>query len=164
MKRWPEVSYHLFVIKGGRVPQDHMWCDQVKWVWNQKIWFLFFWHFLLGYCLGFNLVETPQRLDNWFQRYKQLKDWTNNKKQKKLSALFGCILKTVFASSDAFCLIALHISPFAISDYDALWIISRWLKINSRRLVYFCNAVNFAASTKMSVTWVLQTVWSLVHS
>ena len=37
--------------------------------------FGFFWHFLLGYCLGFyNLVKTPQRLGNWFQRYKQLKD------------------------------------------------------------------------------------------
>ena len=35
-------------------------------------------------------MKTPQRLGNWFQRYQQLKDWTNNKKQKKLSALFGC--------------------------------------------------------------------------
>ena len=50
-------------------------------------------HFLLGLRLGFNLVKTPQRLGNWFQRHKPLKDWTNNKKQKKLSALFGCILK-----------------------------------------------------------------------
>ena len=58
-----------------------------------------FCHFLLGYYLGFNLVKTPQRLGNWFQRYKQLKDWTNNKKQKKLSALFSCIFKKVFASS-----------------------------------------------------------------
>ena len=87
---------------------NHMWCDQAKWVWSWKIWFLVFRHFLLGYCLGFNLVKTPQRLGNWFQRYKQLKDWTNNKKQKKLSALFGCILKTVFASSDSFCLMTSH--------------------------------------------------------
>ena len=72
---------------------------------SQTMIFCFFWHFLLGYCLGFNLVKIPQRWGNWFQRYKQLKDWTNNKKQKKLSALFGCILKTVFASSDSFCLI-----------------------------------------------------------
>ena len=35
---------------------------------------LFFWHFLLGYCLGFNLVKPPQRFGNWFQRYKRLKD------------------------------------------------------------------------------------------
>ena len=53
-------------------------------------------------------MKTPQRLGNWFQRYKQLKDGTNNKKQKKLSALFGCILETVFASSDSFCLIKSH--------------------------------------------------------
>ena len=51
------------------------------------------------------LITSLQRLGYWFQRYKQLKDWTNNKKQNKLSALFGCILKTVFASSDSFCLI-----------------------------------------------------------
>ena len=82
-----------------------MWCYQAKWVWRQNIWFLVFRHFLLCYCLGFNSVKTPQRLGNWFQRYKQLKDWTNNKKQKKLLALFGCTLKTVFASSDSFCLI-----------------------------------------------------------
>ena len=68
-----------------------------------------FWHFLLGYYLGFNLVKPLQRLVNWFQRYKQLKDSTNNKKQKKLSSLFGCILKTLFASSDLFCLITSHI-------------------------------------------------------
>ena len=86
-------------------------CDAIKQNESEvkKIWFfflffcfvLFFLQLLLGYnCLGFNLVKTPQRLGNWFQRYKQLKDWTNNKKQKKLSALFGCMLKTVFASSN----------------------------------------------------------------
>ena len=48
-------------------------------------------------------------MGNWFQQYRQLKDWTNNKTQKKLSALFGCILKTVFASSDSFCLITSHL-------------------------------------------------------
>ena len=31
--------------------------------------------------LGFNLVKTPQRLGNWFQRYGQLKDWANKKKR-----------------------------------------------------------------------------------
>ena len=61
--------------------------------------------FSIRVCLGFNLVKTPQRLDNWFQRHKQLKDWTNNKKQKKIPALFGCVLKRVFASSDSFCLV-----------------------------------------------------------
>ena len=57
----------------------YLWCDKAKWVWSQKIWFLVLWHFLLGYCLGFNLVKTPQRLGSWFQWYKQLKDWTNSK-------------------------------------------------------------------------------------
>ena len=26
-----------------------------------------FWYFLLGYCLGFNLLENPLRLGSWFQ-------------------------------------------------------------------------------------------------
>ena len=37
--------------------------------------------------------------------YKQLKDCTKNKKQTKVSALFGCILKTVFGSLGLFYLI-----------------------------------------------------------
>ena len=75
---------------------------------------MIFWHFLLGYWLGFNLMKSPQRLGNWFQRYKELKDWTNNNKQKKLSALFGCTLKTVLASSDSFCLITSHICKLTL--------------------------------------------------
>ena len=35
-----------------------------------------------------------------------------------------------------------------------------WRKINSRRLIYICNVVNFKITTNMSVTWVLRTVWS----
>ena len=68
-----------------------------------------FWFFGISYhFFGFNLVKTPQRLGNWFQRYKQLKDWINNTKQKTLLVLFDCILKTVFVSSDSFCLITSH--------------------------------------------------------
>ena len=58
----------------------YMWRDQAKWVekYDFFVFCFFLWYFLSGYCLGFNLVKTPQRLGNWFQRYKQLKDWTNN--------------------------------------------------------------------------------------
>ena len=74
---------------------------------------VFFWYFLFGYFLGFNLVKTPQGLGNWFQRNKHLKDFTNNINQSKLSALVGCILKTILASSDSFCLITSQIQlPF----------------------------------------------------
>ena len=52
-----------------------------------------------------NICTSLTALFNWFWRYKQLKDCKNNKKLKKLVALFSCILKTVFASSDSFCLI-----------------------------------------------------------
>ena len=36
-----------------------MWCDQAKWIWSPKMWFLVFQHFLFEYYLGFNLVKTP---------------------------------------------------------------------------------------------------------
>ena len=99
---------------------NKLWCNQAKWVWSRKIWFsfcfvLFFWQFLLVHWLGFNLVKTPLRLDNnWFQRYKQSKDWTNNKKLKLKEAIrfVCCILKTVFASSHSFCVITSQLMIF----------------------------------------------------
>ena len=59
------------------------------------------------------LQKTPLKLFKWFQIYEQLKDAKNNRKQKTFSALFGSILKSIFATSDWFCLITSHISvPF----------------------------------------------------
>ena len=46
------------------------------------------------------LQKTPLNLVNWFQRYEQLKDAKNNRKQKTNSALFGSILKSIFPTSD----------------------------------------------------------------
>ena len=42
------------------------------------------------------MVKTPQRLGNCMVPKIQTVQGLNNKKQKKLSALFGCILETVF--------------------------------------------------------------------
>ena len=75
--------------------------------------FHFFWHFLLGYYLSFNLVKPSQRLGNWFSRNSILSDCKNKEKQKKLSALFGYIFKLIFASSNSSCLIASHIQTMA---------------------------------------------------
>ena len=67
--------------------------------------FFAFWHFLLRCYLRFNLVKIPWRSDNnWFQRYYQVKGF-NNSETKKLSTLFGEILKSIFVSSNSFCLI-----------------------------------------------------------
>ena len=68
-------------------------CDainQAKWVWSPKIYFWFFWHFLFGYCIRLQFGENLTR-DRAIgsKDTKQLNDWTNNKKQKILSALFG---------------------------------------------------------------------------
>ena len=46
------------------------------------------------------LQKIPLKLVNWFQRYEQLKDAKNNRKQKTFSTLFGSILKSIFPTSD----------------------------------------------------------------
>ena len=50
--------------------------------------------------------ENPKKIGNWFLRNSILSDFKNNEKQKKLFALSGYIFKSIFASSDSFCLIA----------------------------------------------------------
>ena len=57
-------------------------------------------HFLLG--KSFNFVKTSWWLGYWFLRNSILNDCKNNKTTKKLSALFGYILKSIFASSNSF--------------------------------------------------------------
>ena len=54
----------------------------------------------LADSLSYILQKTPLKLVNWFQRYEQLKDAKNNRKQKTFSALFGSILKSTFSTSD----------------------------------------------------------------
>ena len=58
------------------------------------------------------LQKTPLKLINWFLRYEQLKDAKNNMKQKTFSALFGSILKSIFPTSDWFCLITSHMCMY----------------------------------------------------
>ena len=83
--------------------------------------------FQLTVCTIFTAVlqKTPLKLVSWFQRYEQLKDAKNNRKQKTFSPLFGSILKSIFPTSDWFCLITSHVcekivaiwtcsSPFSI--------------------------------------------------
>ena len=79
--------------------------------------FVFFWHFLLWYYSSLNLVKIPWNLGNWFSRNSILSDCKNNRKTKKLCALFGYIFKLVFASSDSFCLITSHVTS---NDDDTL--------------------------------------------
>ena len=100
---------------------------------------------LLGYCLGLNLMKTSQRLGNWLWKYKQLKDWTNNNKQKKLSALFDCILKTVSASSDSFCLIKSHMwwnLHVKTCHMVKIWYFKLWVSLKKMLGYSFQNCLN----------------------
>ena len=89
---------------------QNMWCDQAKSVWNWSNSVFILETNCMHHFYSYILQKTPLKLVNWFQRYEQLKDAKNNKKQKTFSALFGSILKSIFPTSDWFCLITSHIS------------------------------------------------------
>ena len=82
-------------------------CDVIKQneseVEKYDFWFfgIFYTRVLFKLQFGENTTEIVQLVPN----IQTAEGW----KQKKLSALFGCILKRVFVRSDSFCLITSHI-------------------------------------------------------
>ena len=89
-----------------------MWCDQAKSVWSRSNLVFFFLTNCLHHFHIFILQKTPLKLVNLFQRYEQLNNAKNNRKQKTFSALFGSILKSIFSTSDWFCLITSHMNSY----------------------------------------------------
>ena len=85
-----------------------MWCDQAKSVRSQSNSVFIFLTNCMHYYYSYILLKTPLKLVNWFQRYEQLKDAKNIRKQKTFSALFGSILKSIFPTSEWFCLNTSH--------------------------------------------------------
>ena len=94
-----------------------MWCDQAKSVWSlSNSVFIFLTNCMyLFHC--YILQKTPLKLEIWFQRYEHVKKAKNNRKQKMFSALFDSIIKSIFPTSDWFCLITSHMysSKFILS-------------------------------------------------
>ena len=69
--RWLFVDLTFFSKNRTEVlAKVRMWCDQAKCVWSRKIWF--FWHFLIGYYVGSNLV-IPYR--DWAIVCKDTNSW-----------------------------------------------------------------------------------------
>ena len=102
-----------------------LWYDQAKSVWSRSNSVFTFLTNCMQHFHSFILQKTPLKLVDWFQRYEQLKDAKNNRKQKKFSALFGCILKLIFPTSNWFCLITSHLSFVKIwwgSKCQNLWL------------------------------------------
>ena len=95
-----------FMINSNKT---HLWCDQAKSVWSRWNSVFIFLTNCMHHFYNYILQKTPLKLVNWFQRYEQLKDPKNNRKQKAFSALFGSILKSIFSTSDWFCLITSHL-------------------------------------------------------
>ena len=90
-----------------------MWSGKIS---LKSIKFSFHFSNCIQHFYSYILLKTTLKLIEWFQRYDQLKDAKNNRKQKKFSALFGCILKSIFPTSDWFCLITSHIDNACISS------------------------------------------------
>ena len=88
---------HTTVTSGQHC--NYMWCDQAKSVWSRSYSIFNF----------FILQKTPLKLNNQFKRYQQLKSLQNKRKQKEILPLFGYISKSIFPTSDWFCLITPHI-------------------------------------------------------
>ena len=87
----------------------YMWCDQAKSVWSRSHSVFIFLTNSMHHFHSYILQKIQLKLVNWFQRYDQLKDAKNNRKQKTFSALFASILISIFPTSDWFCLITSHI-------------------------------------------------------
>ena len=85
-----------------------MWCDQAKSVWSRSNSVFIFLLYCMHHFYSYILQKSPLKLVNWSQRYDQLKDDKNNRKQKVFSTLSGSILKSIFPTSDWFCLITSH--------------------------------------------------------
>ena len=64
----------------------------------------------MGHIQGYTWLKTPSKLTLWFQRYSRFSGAQNNKIQKKINTIIGCILKSILASYNSFCLITSHIS------------------------------------------------------
>ena len=83
------ISRQTRNIKCGVIKQNQFEVDQIQ--------FSFF--FKLNVCTictaAFCRNPRLVKLVDWFQRYEQLKDAKNSRKQKTFSALFGSILKEI---------------------------------------------------------------------
>ena len=97
-----------------------MWCDQAKSVWSRSNSLFSFLTTCLHHSYSYILQKTPLKLVSFFQRYEQLKDAKNNRKQKTFSSLFGSILKSIFPTSDWFCLITSHMWYLDLSNFIRL--------------------------------------------
>ena len=75
----------------------NMWCDQAKSVWSRSNSVFIFLTNCMHLIHSYILQKTPLKLVNCFQRYEQLKDAKNNRKQNTFSPLFGSILKNQYS-------------------------------------------------------------------
>lgn len=97
-----------------------MWCDQAKSVWSRSYSIFSFLLDCNKHLQSYILQKIPLKLNNQFKRYQQLKSFQNKRKQKEILPLFGYISKSIFQTSDWFCLITSHISTNIVTN-SQLW-------------------------------------------
>ena len=74
-----------FCKRWKKAESKHMWCDQPKSIWSRSSSVLIFLTNCMHHFRSYILQKAPLKLVNWFQRYEQLKDAKNNRKQKTFS-------------------------------------------------------------------------------
>ena len=131
------IPQHAFFCVMNKPYIDYMWCDQAKSVWSRSNSVFIFLNNCMHHFNSYILQKTPLKLVNWFQRYEQLKDAENNRKQKTFSALFGSTLQSTFPTSDWFCLITSHIKLLTYRHNLS------WIQLKSKYFVYGLPLTNF---------------------
>ena len=96
------LCFHHTLLKVGKK------CDMIKGndrVTCQQFSILIFQYKSLVHLKFYILVRIPSESDIWFRRYRQLFNFKNNVKHKKLSSLLACNSKSIFPTSYSFPLI-----------------------------------------------------------
>ncbi len=88
---------------------QHMWCDQAKWILCRALSNFRFVVHLVKQSISFVLLKTSPKSDSRFQRYALFCPAENNKIQRDFHSMIGCISKSIFPTYDSFRLITTHI-------------------------------------------------------
>ena len=87
-----DIDFFPFLVPDV-VKFTYMWCDQAKSVWSRSNSVFIFLTNCMHHFHSYILQKTPLKLVDWFQRYEQLKDAENNRKQNTFFCFVWLYLK-----------------------------------------------------------------------
>ena len=117
--RWVGQMFYMYVMWSSK-----MSLKLVKFDYNFSDWLY------ISYA-ELPLTTDSIEIDQLVPKIQAFEGLQKQEETKILSALFGCILKSVFASCGSFCLITSHIEPWFKYQHLILWPMSvKKMKIN----------------------------------